>query len=82
MKLVIKRLTDQRKRWATNQSGQLKTGMMVNDDFDPELKIPVLFSVENLFISLFENRGKSLQKDCKTKKKVNKMILPWKIFIL
>jgi hypothetical protein len=38
MKLVINRLTDQRKRCTTNHYGQLKSGMMVNDYFDPELR--------------------------------------------
>jgi hypothetical protein len=39
MKLVINRLTDQRKRYTTNHYGQLKSDMMVNDFFDPELRI-------------------------------------------
>jgi hypothetical protein len=38
MKLVIKRLTDQRKSYTTNRSGQLKSGLMVKDSFDLELR--------------------------------------------
>jgi hypothetical protein len=56
MKLVIIRLTYQRKRCTTNHYGQLKSGMMVNDYFDPELRKFLSDLLRILPLELHRNR--------------------------